>query len=116
MTTSISENLAGTGRPDSVSDAGQERYTRVAIVLHWAIAAFIVFNLCIGFFMESWPPPVRFVALMLHVSSGLTVLALTVARVIWRLINQPPPYPAGMKPWERHAAHIAVYLAETRHF
>jgi cytochrome b561 len=31
-------------------------------------------------------------------------------RVVWRLLNQPPPYPAGMKPWERHAAHFAHFL------
>jgi cytochrome b561 len=95
---------------DLVSGAPRDRYTRVAIVLHWAIAAFIIFNLSIGFFMEGWPLPVRFVALMLHVSSGFTVLALTVARIIWRLLNEPPPYPAGMKPWERHTAHFAHFL------
>jgi len=97
-------------RPNEDSVAPRDRYTRVAIVLHWAIAAFIVLNLCIGFLMESLPPPVRIVALTLHVSSGLTVLALTVARVVWRLLNDPPPYPAGMKPWERHAAHFAHFL------
>jgi cytochrome b561 len=95
---------------NDVSVARRDRYTRVAIVLHWAIAAFIVLNLCIGFFMESWPPPIRFTALMLHVSSGLSVLVLTVARVLWRLLNDPPPYPAGMKPWELHTAHIAHFL------
>jgi cytochrome b561 len=95
---------------NDVSGAPRDRYTRVAIVLHWAIAAFIVFNLCIGFFMQSWPPPIRFIALMLHVSSGMSVLALTVARVVWRLLNDPPPYPVGMKPWERHTAHFAHFL------
>jgi cytochrome b561 len=98
---------------DKVSVASRNRYTRVAIVLHWAIAAFIVLNLSIGFFMESWPPPVRFTALMLHVSSGLSVLVLTVARVLWRLLNDPPPYPAGMKSWELHTAHIAHFLLYT---
>jgi cytochrome b561 len=92
------------------SSAQQDRYTRVAIVLHWAIAAFIIFNLCTGFFMESWPLPIRMTALMLHASSGLTVLALTVARVAWRLLNVPPPHPAGMKAWERHTAHFAHFL------
>jgi len=96
--------------PYDGSGAARERYSRVAIALHWAIAAFIVFNLCTGFFMEGWPPPIRFIALMLHASSGLTVLALTVVRVVWRLVNEPPPYPAGMKPWERHAAHFAHFL------
>lgn len=97
------------GRND-VSGAPRDRYTRVAIVLHWAIAAFIVFNLFTGFFMEGWKPPFRFVAVMLHASSGLTVLTLTVVRVVWRLLNPPPPYPPGMKPWERHAAHFAHFL------
>jgi len=96
-----------------------DRYSQVAMVLHWAIAAFIIFNLCSGFFIESWlhgalmdsaPPQMRWLSLVLHVSSGLTVLALTVARVVWRLLNAPPPYPAAMKPWERHAAHFAHFL------
>jgi cytochrome b561 len=101
----------------SVSGASRVRYTLVAIVLHWAIAAFIIFNLCTGFFMASWlagasatPPPIRWISLVLHVSSGMTVLALTVARVVWRLLNDPPPYPVGMKPWERHTAHFAHFL------
>jgi cytochrome b561 len=92
------------------SVATRDRYTRVAIALHWAIAACIVFNLTSGFLMEGWPPPGRFVVLMLHASSGLTVLALTLARVVWRLLHAPPPYPVGMKPWERHAAHFAHFL------
>ncbi len=99
--------------------AARERYTRVAIVLHWVIATFILINLCSGFFIQSWlhgtlkdsaPPQVRWLTLVLHVSSGLTVLALTVVRVVWRLLNSPPPYPAGFKPWERHAAHFAHFL------
>ena len=92
------------------SGAPRDRYTRVAIALHWAIAAFIIFNLLSGFFMEGWPPPVRILALMLHASSGLTVLVLTAMRVAWRLLNAPPPYPADMKPWERHAAHFAHFF------
>ena len=100
-----------------VSGASRDRYTRVAIVLHWAIATFIIFNLCTGFFMARWlagasatPALIRWLSLMLHASSGLTVLALTVARVLWRLFNAPPPYPATTRPWERHTAHFAHFL------
>jgi len=106
---------------NAVYGASHDRYSRVAMVLHWAIAAFIISNLCSGFFIESWlhgnlvnsesvSQQIRWLSLMLHVSSGLTVLALTVARVIWRLLNAPPPYPATMKPWERHTAHFAHFL------
>jgi cytochrome b561 len=95
---------------EDVPGAASERYTRVAVVLHWAIAAFIIFNLLSGLFTDALPPLLRIVVLTLHVSSGLTVLALTVVRIAWRLINDPPPYPMGMKPWERHTAHVAHFL------
>jgi cytochrome b561 len=95
---------------DEASVAARDRYTRVAVALHWSIAAFIILNLVGGLLMEDLPLPLRFVVLMLHASAGLTVLALTVVRVAWRLANSPPPYPAGMKPWERHAAHFAHFL------
>lgn len=110
MITSSFDNASAMTPQDAAASASRDRYTRVAIALHWAIAAFILFNLGIGFFMESWPLPIRLFALMLHASSGLTVLALTVARVVWRLLNDPPPYPAGLKPWERHTAHFVHFL------
>jgi cytochrome b561 len=93
-----------------MSTSSSDRYTRVAIALHWAIAAFIIFNLLTGLLMEDMPPPVRMLALMLHASSGMTVLVLTVVRVVWRLLNDPPPYPAEMKPWERNTAHLAHFV------
>jgi len=117
MTTSHFDTASAVSYQDGVSKASRDRYSRVAIVLHWTIAAFIIFNLCTGFFIANWlagpseiPAPLRWMSLMLHVSSGLTVLTLTVARVLWRLFNPPPPYLAALKPWERHTAHLAHFL------
>jgi cytochrome b561 len=95
---------------EHVRGAASERYTRVAIVLHWTIAAFIIFNLLSGLVTSALQRSLQIVVLALHISSGMTVLALTVVRVAWRLINDPPPYPAAMKPWERHTAHVAHFL------
>jgi cytochrome b561 len=53
-----------------------------------------------------------FRAYQLHKSIGLTVLALSLARLGWRLLNPPPPLPAAMPAWERIAAaatHWAFY-------
>lgn len=86
------------------------RYTRVAMILHWTIAALILFNLSVGFFMEGWPAPFRFLVILMHISAGMTVLALTVVRVIWRILHQPPPYPTEMRPWERNTAHFVHLL------
>ncbi|EIZ79919.1 putative cytochrome b-561 protein [Novosphingobium sp. Rr 2-17] len=95
------------------------RYTRVAIWLHWAIAFFILYNLVLGFF--NWDfgaefthkPQNRWIyglILVSHMSAGITVLALTVLRIVWRLLHEPPAYPAHMKSWERHTAHFAHFL------
>lgn len=94
-----------------------ERYSRVAIILHWAIAVLIIYNLVSGFLIWDFAkdfvrstPPLYIIGLISHLSSGLTVLVLTVVRIAWRLLHEPPPYPAGMKTWERHTAHFAHFF------
>jgi cytochrome b561 len=87
-----------------------QRYTGVAIVLHWAIALLIIFNLSLGFFMEGFAPEFKGITVALHISSGITVLALTVVRIIWRLLHRPPPFFATLATWERAAAHAVHFL------
>ena len=77
------------------------RYTSVAIALHWAIALGLLFMIWLGWNMdgkESW--------FQFHKSVGITILLLTVARIIWRLMNPPPALPADMKPLEKKASHF----------
>jgi cytochrome b561 len=93
-----------------MNGVSRNRYTSVAIALHWAIAAFIVFNLSLGFFMEGFPRPLKSMVVPLHISSGVTVLALTLLRILWRLTHRPPPLLPGIAPWERVAAHSAHAL------
>ena len=90
-----------------------QRYNAVAAALHLAIAFFIIFNLGFGFFMEGFKPPFRFLILALHISSGITVLALTVIRIIWRLTHRPPPFAPGLSPLESGAAHTVHFLLYT---
>jgi cytochrome b561 len=99
------------------SDGEGVRYTRVAIWLHWAIAGLIIYNLISGLLV--WDLARDFFkehrafygfGITSHLSSGMTVLLLTVIRIGWRLMHEPPPYPATMKSWERHAAHIAHFF------
>jgi cytochrome b561 len=93
------------------------RYTAVAAVLHWAIAAAIGANLALGWWMhhaiEDAATVARAIAAyQLHKSLGLTVLALTLVRVGWRLAHRPPPLPAATPAWQRLAArsvHGAFY-------
>lgn len=94
-----------------------ERYTSVAIVLHWAIAFAIVFMLLLGFWMHEQAEDGNasqavFDAYQLHKSVGFTILGLSLVRWAWRLLNPPPPMPPHMPAWERFAAtatHWAFY-------
>lgn len=74
------------------------RYGTVAMTLHWLIAALIIANLYLGLSFDTYPKgdPALMQVVMIHKSIGLTVLVLSVARLIWRLVNPVPPYPAGM--------------------
>lgn len=97
--------------------APASRYTAVAIVLHWAIAFAILLMLPLGFWMHGRAEDGDisdsvYRAFQLHKSIGLTVLALSLVRLGWRLANPPPPLPEHMPGWERFAAkatHWAFY-------
>ena len=92
-----------------------QRYTAVAIVLLWAIAFAIAFMIPLGWWMHSaMHNPATVVAgtaaFQLHKSIGLTVLALSLLRLAWRLANPPPPLPAAMPAWEKFAALATHWL------
>ncbi|MBP1181368.1 cytochrome b [Methylobacterium sp. PvR107] len=91
------------------------RYSAVAILLHWASAACVLALIGMGLTMThaGLAPLRQFQLYQWHKSVGITVLALTALRVLWRLTHRPPPHPAGMPTRERRAAaaaHHALYL------
>ncbi len=103
----------------STADAPFARYTSVAIALHWIIAALILYQLFVGFFLFSdfteLTPVERaeiFALIQNHKAVGLTVLALSVLRLAWRFWRPAPALPDAMPGWQRalsHASHVALY-------
>lgn len=91
------------------------RYSRVAIVLHWLTALLIIGMLAVGKYMVSLAEDdsLRFALTQWHKSFGLTILALTLLRIVWRFTHKKPALPASMRGWERfaaHSSHILFYL------
>jgi cytochrome b561 len=86
-------------------------YTRTATVLHWLIAAGVLTQFCLGWWMQTLPDKTGVQAYWfnLHKSIGLTVFMLAVALILWRLRNPPPPLPGTMPLWQRRAARGAHY-------
>lgn len=89
------------------------RYSRVAIVLHWIIAAAIIFQIVLGWRMGGNSGASTYAVFQLHKSIGITILLLSLARLAWRLVHRAPPHPADMPKAEKlasNAVHIAFYL------
>ncbi|ETI62967.1 cytochrome B561 [Sphingobium sp. C100] len=84
------------------------RYTSVARALHWIIAILIIANLALGIGHEALPKD--WAVMPVHKSIGLTVLALTLVRIGWRLTHPAPRLPAAMPSWEKGAAHATHFL------
>lgn len=92
-----------------------DRYTRLAIILHWVIAILLVGQLAGGLLTEQLPKgsALKFTLIQWHKSFGVLVLALTFVRLFWRLGHKPPALPASMPAWQRLAArsvHVAFYV------
>ena len=90
-----------------------ERYTRVAMLLHWTVAVLIIANVALGWLAGFLPDAAVRPTINLHKSIGLTVLGLVALRILWRLTHRPPPFPASYAPAEcvgAHAAHALLYV------
>jgi cytochrome b561/polyisoprenoid-binding protein YceI len=93
------------------------RYSTVAIALHWAVAVCILSMIPMGWWMtaaieQPGSQALAYRVFQIHKSIGFLILALTVVRIVWRLTHRPPALPGGMKRWEAFAAnatHVAFY-------
>lgn len=87
------------------------RYTRTAITLHWAIAMLIFATFPLGVYMHDLPlSPGKLRLYSYHKWIGVTIFLLAVLRISWRGTHRPPPLPASTPRWEKLAAGTVHYL------
>ena len=103
-----------TDHPVTPSASGPDHYTRVAVALHWLIAALLLGQIAFGWFLTTIArgSAMRGIYVNFHKSTGITIAALILVRLVWRLLHSPPPLPSFMPAWQRTAAranHIALY-------
>ncbi len=73
------------------------RYSTGAIILHWVIAILITLNYIGAWSAEDLPAAEKAYAMAGHKAFGITILVLTVLRIVWRLTHRPPPLSPTLK-------------------
>jgi len=91
-----------------------ERWGSVSQLLHWTIAVLIILIGVVGLVMGELPrTPKYFWVYTAHKSLGLTVLALVLVRIAWRLYAGAPVPVPGTPRWQALLAsltHAVIYL------
>ncbi len=93
------------------------RYHGLSITLHWVLAIALVGMFGMGLYMADLPfSPQRLKLYNWHKWAGVTVLALSTLRLLWRLTHRPPALPQAvtlsMPGWQMrayHATHGLMY-------
>ena len=93
-----------------------ERYALLARALHWLMALGFAFMWACGYAITSLvadDSPLEELLFDLHISIGVTLLALLVVRVAIRFLIPPPPLPQGFSKREKtasHLGHLGLYV------
>lgn len=93
-------------------------YTPSARVLHWVLGVALLGLFVMGSYMADLPfSPQRLKLYNWHKWAGVTVLLLSVVRLVWRWVHRPPALPAQvarhMPGWQLrayHATHVLMYV------
>jgi cytochrome b561 len=91
----------------------RDEWGAFAKTLHWLMAVLILSMFVLGWVAVIYPlSPTKLELFIWHKSIGLTLLALVVVRLLWRIVNITPEPPAGESVVEQRLArtgHAVLY-------
>lgn len=85
-------------------------YSAFSRWVHWLTLALVIGLFAIGWLIGYLPRPMRVPALQVHESFGITVLGLTILRLIWRFAAGVPAMPADLPGWQKLGARVSHVL------
>ncbi|PZT85854.1 MAG: cytochrome B [Citromicrobium sp.] len=91
----------------------QRRYSVGAMIFHWLIAILVIMNWQIVERAHDLEGPLRGEVMGYHKAWGITILVLTVGRLLWRWAHPVPPLPSNLAAWEKTLArvvHVIFYV------
>lgn len=86
------------------------RYSTGAIAFHWIIALLIAFNYVAAWMAEDLPKEQAGALMGNHKAVGITILLLTVLRILWRITHRPPAFLTSLQPWEAMLSRVTHAL------
>lgn len=87
------------------------RYGVVAQLFHWGIVALIVLQFALANKAEAFPlGAAKLATLAQHKSIGITILALALLRLLWRLLGPTPALPETSSRWRNFAAYATHFV------
>ena len=100
------------------SASGIARYTATAITLHWMLGVALVALFGFGWYMTGLPfSPQRLKLYNWHKWAGISILLLSLLRLLWRLTHRAPALPTAMARsmpvWQKaahHGTHVLMYM------
>ncbi|MXO84903.1 cytochrome b [Altererythrobacter aurantiacus] len=96
-----------------ILDRSKERYSRVAMLLHWLIAIAVITNWRLAEAAEHATEASAGWWWTQHKSLGITILVLSLIRLIWRLTHPLPAIEQRVPTWQRVLArttHAIFYV------
>jgi len=89
-----------------------EGYGAVPQMLHWITVAMVVVAWLLGQFDDVFPKgAARTASLFVHVTAGLAVIGILVLRLVWRLVDSPPPIErTSLGAWLDRAGRLVHYV------
>ena len=86
------------------------KYSKVAIALHWILAALIISNFVLASMAEDVARELRGAYMNPHKAIGISILLFSVFRLYWRMGHKPPPLPDAISGWQARLGKFAHAL------
>lgn len=101
----------------AAESAKPKAYSGVAMALHWVLALALIGLFAAGTYMVGLSfSPLRLKLYNWHKWAGVTILALSALRLLWRFTHRPPALPTAMaqsmpawQHWAHEGTHYAMY-------
>jgi len=89
-----------------------QRYSAPSRAIHWLTAVLVFVMIGLGVTMEELEKgdPLRSQLFMLHMSTGVLIVMLTLLRLGWLVVSPGPALPAVLAGWERALARLVKWL------